>query len=155
MCSLSLGKVLTGTISDSFLELAQYLLCLNRISLCYCTDFIQDFNPRKMRMENKHSPLIQHTEVHQVQHCTFPYSTHRCFPTISYLEKSMQNKVLTSAPGQAKTFSHHSHYATQRTAVLKSSTTLRSTAICILKQNCFRSTRQAGKKLINFHHPHH
>lgn len=48
-----------------------------------------------MRMENKYSPLIQHTAAYKVQHCTFPYSTHGCFPVISYLESSMQNKVLS------------------------------------------------------------
>lgn len=48
-----------------------------------------------MRMENKYSPLIQHTAAYKVQHRTFPYSTHRCFPMISYLERSMQTKVLS------------------------------------------------------------
>lgn len=95
MCSLTPGKGLNGKISDSCLELSQYLPFLNRTILCYFTHSIQDFSPRKMRTENTYSPLMQHTVAYKVQHCTFPYSTHRCFPTISYRERSMQNKVLS------------------------------------------------------------
>lgn len=111
-------------------------------------------------MENKYSSLIQqHVKYNIVYFHTLHTDVSPQFLILKEVCKIKCSHCLV----QAKTFSHHSHSATQRTDVLRSLTTLRSSAICILKHNCFSYTRQAGKKTLSIisitltenSHPHH